>query len=90
MSSDHADEIVHRQLDTEADNPAGEVALVVAELTDRDMEDLQPTWEIVDDILVHLFSEPPAAEAQAEISFTYEGFRITIEQNGTGTFLDTR
>jgi hypothetical protein len=88
MSSDHADEIVHRELDTDADNPAGEVATIVAELEGRDMEDLEPAWEVVDDILVHLFSDPPAPDAQAEISFTYEGFRITVEQNGTGTFVD--
>jgi hypothetical protein len=88
MSSDHADEIVHRQLDTDADNPAGEVAVIVAELSDRDMEDLEPAWQVVDDILVHLFSDPPASDAQAEIAFTYEGYRVTIEQNGTGTFVD--
>jgi hypothetical protein len=60
----------------------------VAELTDRNMEDLEPAWQVIDDILVHLFADPPAAKAQAEISFTYEGYRITIEQNGTGTFID--
>jgi hypothetical protein len=88
MGSDHADEMIHRQLDTEADNPAGEVAVAVAELTDRDMEDLEPAWQVIDDILVHLFSNPPSGDAQAEISFTYEGFRISVEQNGTATFVD--
>ena len=34
-----------------------------------------------------LYSSPPPAEAQAMIKFTYEGYRITLYQDGQAVFM---
>lgn len=80
-------EIVHRELDTDRDTPSSEIAEIVAELEGSDIEDLDSTWDIIDHLLEHVFSDPPAAEAQIKVTFTYEGYRITVEQNGRAEFV---
>ena len=82
-----SDEVVVRQLDADANDPALEVAEIVAELEGADAARLQPTYDQLDHVLDHLFSTPPAPEAEIEITFTYEGYRITVEQNGRAEFV---
>jgi len=36
-----------------------------------------------------VFDEPPEPEAQVEMTFGYEGYRITVEQNGDAQFVKT-
>jgi hypothetical protein len=86
MTSSHEGEIVHRTLDTEADNPAAAVARTIAELERREVTDLESTWTCIDDMLDEVFSNPPSPEAQVEVTFSYEGYRITVEQNGHAKF----
>lgn len=87
MGNDHEDEIVHRQLDTGREDPAAEIAEIVAELDGRDVEELATTWAVIDDAVAEVFSNPPAPEAQVQITFSYEGYRITVEQDGTAKFV---
>lgn len=82
MGNDHTDEIVHRELDTETDSPAAEVATRVAELKGTETDELAPAWKCIDGVLEEIFSNPPASEAQMEVAFSYEGYRITVKQNG--------
>jgi hypothetical protein len=86
MSDRTESELIQRTLDTDRENPSSEVAEIVAELDDREIEALTPTWKHLDDILEHVFSSPPQPEAQVEITLSYEGYRISIEQNGRATF----
>ena len=88
MTNEHDDKIVHRDLDTDDENPSGQIVEVVAELKNTDIEELTAAWSIIDDILSHLFEDPPAPEAQAQIKFSYEGYRITVEQNGHAEFVE--
>jgi hypothetical protein len=46
-------------------------------------------YEVTDHVIDNIFSTPPAAEAQFEVSFSYEGYRITLEQNGSMQLLKT-
>lgn len=69
--------------------PRRQVVTVVADLEDEDVEDMQTAWDVIDDLLDHLFSNPPTPGAQAEITFSYEGYRVTVEQNGTAKFVKT-
>jgi predicted lipoprotein len=89
MANEPAREIIHRELDTSTDDPAVQVAEVVAELEGRDATDLSTMWEYADGVLDHLFSTPPDPEAQMEVEFSYESYRITVEQGGTATFVKT-
>lgn len=83
------EEIIHRTLDTDGDNPAIQIVELVAEIEDRDMLDLANMYDCADGILDHLFSDPPASEAQMQVMFSYEGYRITIEQNGAVKLVKT-
>lgn len=89
MSSDHGNEIVHRELDTDRENPAIEIAEIVADLEAEDVNELATVWDCIDDVLDNIFSNPPSPEAQVEVTFSYEGYRITVEQNGSAKFVET-
>lgn len=87
MVPDNDEELVHRELRTDQDNPSAEIAEIVAELKGTEMEQLPTAYEVLNDILSHLFQNPPASEAQAQITFSYDEFRITVEQNGEAKFV---
>lgn len=79
----HEDEIVNRKLDPDRENPGVQIAEVVAELEGVDPAELTTMYGCIDGVLDHVFSDPPSQEAQLVVEFTYEGYRITIEQDGT-------
>lgn len=83
----HDDEIVHKTLNTDSDEPAVAVAETVAELEDSEPDELPTTYSCIDGMLDELYANPPSPEAQMEVSFTYAGYRITIEQDGTAKFV---
>lgn len=79
--------IVRRSLDTDADEPGTQIAAAVAELEDRDPTDLDDMWSCTDDVLENLFSTPPAPDARMRVAFSYEGYRVTVDQDGTVEFV---
>ena len=89
MSDNHESDIVHEELDTDVKNPAVEIVRVVADLKNVDTSELSTVWDCIDGMLDHLFSNPPSDEAQIDVTFSYEGFRITVEQNGHAKFVET-
>ena len=88
MSSNPSEDIIHRQLDR-GENPAVQVTEIIAELEGREVSELYPIYDQMDDVLDNIFSEPPSPEAQLQITFSYEGYRITIEQDGHAKFVKT-
>jgi len=78
--------LVHKQFDPTDDDPLFDVVSTVAELEDTDVEALPSFHDSVDGILEHIFTNPPAPEAQVSIEFTYAGYRITLHQDGAATF----
>jgi hypothetical protein len=88
--TDPEEAIVHRKLDTNVTNPAVEVAEAVADIEGTESTDLSSMYECVDGVLDNVFSNPPSPEAQMEIEFTYESYRITVEQNGDAQFVKTK
>lgn len=87
MTEQHEDEIVHRTLDTHQDEPLVQVAEIVAELKGMSEDKLTPTYGKVDHLVDNVFSDPPAPDAQVQVTFSYEGYRITVEQNGEAKFV---
>ncbi|OYR52675.1 HalOD1 output domain-containing protein [Halorubrum sp. Ea8] len=87
MSDTVDDEIVHRELETDRQEPVAQIVEVVAELEGDRQDDLTPGYKQVDHILQHVFSDPPVPEAQVKITFSYEGYRITVEQYGKAQFV---
>ncbi|MFC4449061.1 HalOD1 output domain-containing protein [Halorussus aquaticus] len=89
MSDEPESDIIHRQIDTEQAEPATAVAEIVADIEGKDSTEIPNLWECTDEVLQHLFSNPPKAEAQMQVEFSYESYRITVEQDGTTEFIKT-
>jgi len=89
MNDSPNDEIVHRHLNTEMREPVVQVAEIVADLEDKETDELTTTYNHLDHVLQSLFTNPPVPEAQVEMTFSYEGYRITVEQDGTAQFVKT-
>ncbi len=87
MGEGTEDEIIHRELDTDIEEPVVQIAEVVAELEDKPMEELTTTYHHLDHVLDYVFQNPPVPEAQVQITFSYEGYRITVEQDGSAKFV---
>lgn len=64
------------------DGPSHELVSEIAELKDVDATELDPLYTWADDLISHLYSKPPSPRAQAVVEFNYEGFRITLYQDG--------
>ena len=79
--------IVHWEFDTDSDDPAVDVAEVIAELENCEGTSLASMYDCIDGTIADLFSNPPAPEAQVQVKFSYEGYRVTINQDGSATFL---
>lgn len=84
--------IVHRELfEGEApdpdDTPEIDVANIVADLEDKEATDIPALYDTIDHVIEHLYSNPPPIEAQAQLEFTYEGYRIALVQDGKATFM---
>lgn len=76
------------ELDVDQDDPEVGIVEVVSELEDQPVESLPPVYETIDNIIAQLFSDPPPAEAQAMVQFTYSGYRIDVQQSGDATFMN--
>lgn len=87
MTRSHDDEIVHQELDKTRAEPAVQIAEVVASLEDEAEDELTPVYDQIDHVLSQIFSDPPDENAQIEVTFTYENYRVTVEQNGAARFV---
>lgn len=88
MEEDTASDVYYRRLDTDREAPAEEISEVVAELEDTPNEELTPVWVVIDDVLQNLFSDPPSSDAEVQVAFSYEGYRIVVDQDGSATFTE--
>lgn len=84
--NDRDPEVVHWEFDADETDPNVNVVEAVAELKGVEIDELTPLYTCIDNILEHLFSNPPVPSAQATIEFTYEDYRITVDQDGSATF----
>lgn len=79
-------DVYHYQFDTDRSDPTVDIARVVAELEGNDPEELSALYATVGSLVGQLFSNPPGPESDARLEFSYEGYRVTLEQDGRGTF----
>lgn len=87
MTDDAERQIIHRKLDTDIDEPVVQVAEIVADIEGTCHEELTRTYDHLDHILTYVFSNPPVPAAQVQITFSYEGYRVTVEQDGRAQFV---
>src|SRR6056297_1202033 len=77
---------VTREFDTDQTDPNVAVVSALAEIEGVPVEELPPLYDCIDHILERLYSNPPADEAAVQITFTYNDYRITVEQDGAARF----
>jgi len=87
MTEDKDRESISRELDTDADEPATQIVLAVADIEGKDVDELGSMYETIDHVVDNLFSNPPSQGADVEVSFNYEGYRIHVDQGGTAEFM---
>ncbi|MFB6175539.1 MAG: HalOD1 output domain-containing protein [Halobaculum sp.] len=75
------------QYDPTTDDPTVVVVNEIAELERRAVESMPVLYDTINDLLDHIWTNPPAPEAQVTIEFTYAGYRITLHQDGSARFL---
>lgn len=81
-STDLDSRIEHRQVDPHPEEGGIDMVELIADLEDKGPTELDSLYERVDNMLSELFSNPPSPEAQVELSFTYSGYRINVDQAG--------
>lgn len=89
---DSEEVIVHRELFEGAtpdpeDEPEIDIARIVADLEGKEATEISSLYDTIDHVVKKLYSNPPPIEAQAQLEFTFEGYRISLVQDGTATFM---
>ena len=78
---------VHTLNITEGDaDPNLQFIREIANLKGEEETELGALYPTIDHMIEHLYSNPPSSHAQTELTFVYEGFRITLYQDGTAVF----
>jgi len=80
--ADPDSEILRREVEPTEDEANYRVLETIAEVEDVDVTALPPMYTRIDHILDELFSDPPEPAAQVEMTFSYYGYRVTIDQEG--------
>lgn len=63
---------------------------IVADLEGSAIDELPSFYDQVDHFVEMLYKRPPSDEAQMEISFSYAGYRISMDQQGRVTILNVK
>ena len=90
MSHDSSEldrDTVSRVFDPEGDDPNMKVLAVISDLEDCDPRDCSPLYTTIDDVIADIYEDPPSPDADVEITFSYEGYRITLRQDGRAEFV---
>lgn len=87
MKKRDSEETIHREMDRDAENPSIEVVRAISDIEGRDATELTAIHDCIDGMLEHLFSTPPSPDAEVEVQFSYESYRVTVEQNGHAEFV---
>ena len=86
--SESESDVHHRDIfQDETAEPTTELVTIVAELKGVEQTDLKPVHNWADHLIEHLYSSPPPAEAQGVVEFSYEGYRITLYQDGKAVLM---
>ena len=77
----------HYEFDPSENEPTYIIVETIADLEGVDSDQLPSLYDTIDHMVDNLFSNPPIPKAQVQVSFTYAGYRITLNQDGSATFL---
>lgn len=92
MSDDPIDQektagrVYHRNIQEGESNPQLALGRAIADLNGVDVMDLGQLHTGIDHLVEQLFQSSPPAGANAELTFSSEGYRITILKDGHTVF----
>lgn len=74
--------IVRARIEPRSETADNEFLELVARLEGVDVTELPSLYHEVDHTIENLFKTPPSSAAQMEVSFSYSGYRVTVDQRG--------
>ena len=74
--------MVRRQITPDPESSEYDLLEIIAELEDCEIEALPSLYNEVDHVVETMFKTPPSDRAQIEISFSYAGYRVSIDRKG--------
>jgi hypothetical protein len=74
--------IVHRRIEPEPEDADYRLLQLIADVEGIDVTDLPPIYGRIDHLVSNMYEDPPSAEAQAQLKFSYAGYRISLDQDG--------
>lgn len=81
---------VSRTIPPSSDTSEYDFLEIVAELEDKELDELPRLYDEVGHFIETLFENPPSPESQFEMKFSYAGYRITINHQGDITLLPVK
>jgi hypothetical protein len=63
---------------------------IIAELEGREIDELPSLYNEVEHLIETPFRKPPSPQAQAEMTLSYAGYRVRIDQQGTIELLNVK
>lgn len=78
--------VSHRNIRGGESDPQLALVQAIADLNGVEVMEVAPLHDCLDDLVDQLFQSPPSAETNAELTFSYEGYRITVYQDGHTVF----
>lgn len=63
---------------------------LIAELENTEIDELPSLYDEIEHLIETIFKNPPAPRAQLEISFSYAGYRVRMDQRGTVELLNVK
>jgi hypothetical protein len=76
------DGTVRYAIDPDSETAEFDLLAGIAEVEGVEMDELPSLYAAVDHLVEGLYEEPPASAAQVELSFSYAGYRVNVDQNG--------
>ena len=74
--------IIRRRIDPDPATAEYDLLEIIAELEGSEIEGLPSLYNEVEHVVETMFKTPPSERAQIEVSFSYAGYRVSIDRHG--------
>ncbi|MBX0285642.1 hypothetical protein EGH22_04850 [Halomicroarcula sp. F28] len=92
QEDEHADGsgMVRREIAPDPETAEYDLLEILADVEGCEIEALPALYNEVEHVVETLFRTPPSPAAQMSISFSYAGYRITLDRSGTVQLVDVK
>jgi hypothetical protein len=82
--------ILQFDIDPDPETAEYDLLAVLADQEGVEMDELPSLYETIDEFVEGMFRNPPSREAQLEMTFSYAGHRVTVNQSGHVTLVPVK